>query len=43
MQQVMLNRATIRVVDTTEVSGRVTADSREKQTMKPWAQVKCLS
>jgi len=31
----MLNRATMRVADTTEVSGRVTADSREKQTMKP--------
>jgi hypothetical protein len=35
MQQAMLNRATMRVADTTGVSGRVTADSREKQTMKP--------
>jgi len=35
MLPAMLNRATMRVADTTEVSGRVTADSREKQTMKP--------
>jgi hypothetical protein len=27
MQRAMLNRATMRVADTTEVSGRVTADS----------------
>jgi hypothetical protein len=35
MLPAMLNRATMRVADTTEVSGRVTADSRGKQTMKP--------
>ena len=35
MLSAMLNRAAMRVADTTEVSGRVTADSREKQTMKP--------
>ena len=35
MLPTMLNRATMRVADTTEVSGRVTADSREKKTMKP--------
>ena|SRR5208282_770 len=35
MLPTMRNRATIRVADRTEVSGRVTADSREKQTMKP--------
>ena len=35
MLPAMFNRATMRVADTTEVSGRVTADSREKQTMKP--------
>jgi hypothetical protein len=34
MQRALLNRATMRVADTTEVSGRVTADSREKETMK---------
>ena len=35
MQHAVRNRATIRVADRTDVSGRVTADSREKQTMKP--------
>jgi hypothetical protein len=35
MQHAVRNRATMRVADTTEVSGRVTADSREKKTMKP--------
>jgi hypothetical protein len=35
MLPAMLNRATMRVADTTEVSGRVTADSREKQIMRP--------
>ena len=35
MQRSVLNRATMRVADTTDVSARVTADSREKQTMKP--------
>ena len=38
----MLNRATMRVADTTEVCGRVTADSREKQTMKPTIR-RCLA
>jgi hypothetical protein len=35
MQHVVHNRATISVADRTDISGRVTADSREKQTMKP--------
>jgi hypothetical protein len=35
MQYAVHNCATIRVTDRTDVSGRVTADSREKQTMKP--------
>jgi hypothetical protein len=35
MLPTMLNRATMRGADTTEVRGRVTADSREKKTMKP--------
>jgi len=42
MLPAMLNRATMRVADTTEVSGRVTADSREKQTMKPTIR-RCLA
>jgi hypothetical protein len=35
MQRALLNRATMRVANTTDLSGRVTVDSREKQTMKP--------
>ena len=42
MLRAMLNCATMRVADTTEVSGRVTADSREKQTMKPTIR-RCLA
>ena len=42
MLSAMLNRATMRVADTTEVSGRVTADSKEKQTMKPTIR-RCLA
>jgi hypothetical protein len=42
MQCAVLNRAIIEVADTTEVSGRVTADSREKQTMKPTIR-RCLA
>jgi hypothetical protein len=42
MPRAMLNHATMRVADTTEVSGRVTADSREKQTMKPTIR-RCLA
>jgi hypothetical protein len=42
MLSAMLNRATMRVADTTEVSGRVTADSKEKQTMKPTI-LRCLA
>jgi hypothetical protein len=42
MIRAMLNCATMRVADTTEASGRVTADSREKQTMKPTIR-RCLA
>jgi hypothetical protein len=42
MLSAMLNRATMQVADTTEVSGRVTADSKEKQTMKPTIR-RCLA
>ena len=42
MLRAMLNCATMRVADTTEVSGRVTADSKEKQTMKPTIR-RCLA
>ena len=42
MQNAVHNRATMRVADRTDVSGRVTADSREKQTTKPTIR-RCLA
>jgi hypothetical protein len=42
MLSAMLNRATMRVADTTEVSGRLTANSKERQTMKPTIR-RCLA